>query len=289
MIQLYQPDIKQLYPVRDNSVHKGSCGKIAVVAGSLTMAGAAILTSIAALRSGAGLVYLFTISELIPYINVAYPELICIPLESKNGLISSVNNDYIVQKVKDLKCDSVVIGPGMGREPDTQILIRKLTLDFDWLPTILDADALFSLSVSYIKKIQHPLILTPHLGEFLRLFSSLDDASYSREEQAYYAFDSIKHIVVLKGHKTVVASSKGVYINHTGNAGMATAGSGDVLAGMIANFSGQKESLEDSCVLSVYCHGLAGDRAFLKFNDGLIASDILSFIGPSIQKIKGEA
>lgn len=289
MIPSFQPDLKSLYPVRLNDVHKGDCGRVGVLAGSVRMAGAAILTAMAAIKSGAGLVYLFTVEELVPYINIAYPELICVPLKSRDGFLSLENENFLVDEIKKLRCDCLAVGPGMGRHDEVQDLISRMIPRLNHIPVVLDADALFVLSALDLKKMDQSLVITPHMGEFDHLFSKLPfyDERLSKKELAYHAFDWLGKTVVLKGTGTCIASQKGVYVNQTGNSGMATAGSGDVLTGVLVRFMAEGLPAFEASVLAVYLHGLAGDLAYSLYDDGLVAGHIIDQLGSAIKKLKG--
>ncbi|MBI5698941.1 NAD(P)H-hydrate dehydratase [Candidatus Saganbacteria bacterium] len=261
-------------PKRKPNTHKGDYGKVFVLAGSEGMLGAAILCSRGALRVGAGLVYLSVPGNLRDTANLAAPEVI----------ISNFDPAY--------SADAVVIGPGLGaRRRDARDLLFKLNLKKFKAPIILDADGLnaFLEDKESLKKLDLDLVLTPHPGELSRLLDRpITDIQKNREKSAVEAAKLFNCLVVLKGHRTVIADKSGkVKINQTGNPGMATAGVGDVLAGMIAGLAGQGIKTHDAAILGVYLHGLAGDLAAKEKGEyGMIASDLVEKIPAAILKAK---
>jgi NAD(P)H-hydrate epimerase len=261
-------------PKRKLNTHKGDYGKVFILAGSEGMLGAAILCSRGALRVGAGLVYLSVPKNLRDIANLATPEVI----------ISDQDQAY--------SADAIVIGPGLGaRRRDARDLLFKLNLKKIKIPIILDADGLnaFPEDAESLKKFDLDLILTPHPGELSRLLGrSIPDIQKNREKSAREAAKSFNCTVVLKGYRTVIADQTGkVKVNNTGNPGMATAGVGDVLAGMIAGLAGQGIKSYEAAVLGTYLHGLAGDLAEKEKGEyGMIASDLVDKIPAAILKAK---
>ncbi len=246
-----------LIPQRAYDVHKGQCGRIGVLAGSIRMPGAGILAALAALRSGAGVVYLIIDQTLAPLIAIQYPELIVLGYEDWGAY----------------EFDVMIVGPGLGALVH-DFRDRVLALS---IPLVLDADALVPEFVSYLSPGQ--AILTPHPGEFLRLWG---EVGADRSLAAQRAARASGQVLVLKGAGTVISDGKKTQLNGTGNPGMATAGSGDVLAGLIGGILGQyasPRSLYDAACLGTYWHGIAGDLAFKQFGNGLIASDIIRNVG----------
>ena len=280
---------------RPVTVHKGDMGRVYILAGSRGMTGAAHLTGMAALRSGAGLVTVGVPEAVYSIIARREFELMVKPLLStKQGTLSfksfsEIQKFCVTQNV-------LAIGPGLSQEPSTQKLVRKV-LAKTKLPVVIDADALNALkghldilkngvSHRFPKMVTDPVILTPHPGEFLRVFGGkLDDSNTLRKKRALEVARKYGVVIVLKGHHTVVASPHGsVYVNPTGNPGMATAGSGDVLTGVIAALVGQGLSCCEAACLGVYVHGLAGDKAAKKIGQvSLVAGDILLFL-PAVFK-----
>ena len=267
---------KQL--ARHRHSHKGDYGRIFVLAGSHGMSGVCFLTSMAALRSGAGLVTVGIPKSLTLPLARKMTEAMTFPLpETPAGTLS----DRAFSSAKRFleKQDVLAIGPGLSLNLKTQFLIRKIVLA-SRKPMVIDADALtaFSGKTSLLKKIKSPTILTPHAGEFARLFGGKAPGSDSeRKKRALEAAKKFRVILVLKGYGTVVASPGGeIYVNGTGNPGMATGGSGDVLTGVIAAMLGQGVRPFEAACFGVFVHGLAGDFAARKKGQiSLIAGDIL--------------
>jgi len=276
---------------RSLNSHKGDFGHIFILAGSPRFSGAAVLTSLAALRCGAGLVTLGIPKSLnLAIIKIKPKEVMTLPLpETKQGTISLDSYKKINNFIKNV--DILVIGPGLGQNKSTQSLVRKLISKID-KPTVIDADGINAL-VGHLKILLSTIdyrlstILTPHPGEMARLLgTSIKKVQLRRKDIAKKFAKDYKVTVVLKGHHTVVADDKGnLYINKTGNPGMATAGSGDVLTGMIGAFLGQGLSAFEAAKYAVYLHGKAGDLAAKeKTQLGMIASDIINKIPEAIKK-----
>lgn len=265
-------------PKRAKDSHKGSFGRLLIVAGSSGMSGSAILASRAAMRSGVGLTYLAVPQKLVDFIDLASPEVITLSFE----------------KIKTIKPNTLVVGPGLGLTPKTrQLLFSLLTTHYAQLTTILlDADALNIVAkrIGLLRKAQAKakVIITPHPGEMARLIKKkIAYVQSNRRKVAKEFARSHNCVVVLKGHRTLVADPCGdVYENKTGNPGMATAGVGDVLSGMIGALSAQGLSSFDAAMIGVYTHGQAGDMAAREKGEcGLIASDIVEKIPYAIRKI----
>lgn len=271
---------------RRRESHKGDFGRVFVVAGSVGLTGAATLCSNAALRSGAGLVTLGIPTSLNSAMEVKLTEAMTLPLaETKELSLSLKAEKKILEKAED--SEVVVLGPGLSRQRETSRLIRKIVLKIK-KDLVLDADALNAVAVetSLLKKMKGRCVITPHEGEMSRLINK--SAGYVKNNRLSVAKKFSRDynaVVVLKGHGTVVADIDGkFYINKTGNPGMATAGSGDVLTGVIAGFLAQGLKLFDAARLGVYIHGLAGDLAAKdKGEIGLIAGDILEKIPYAIK------
>lgn len=262
---------------RPDDMHKGQCGKVLIAAGQHMMAGAAIFALRSALRSGSGLVYGLCTSEIVPIIQTSVPEAICTLWDAS--------------KVDMTKYDAICVGPGMGVGSRTEeILVCALTQSQK--PVLIDADGLNTVAAScelqtIIKNRNYPVIITPHIGEASRLLGNLDLSNYSKLEIGERLHDLYGCISVVKGHETLVAvSEEKAYINTTGNPGMATAGSGDVLSGIITSLAGQGYVADDAARLGVYIHGLAGDIAREKVGEyGLIASDIIENLPIAFMKL----
>ena len=268
--------VRSILPRRDPAGHKGDFGKLLCVCGSVGYTGAPVFASRAAVRTGAGLVFLAVPEQVWPVVAVKSEEAMPFPLpETAEGRLSLLAEEPIRQRAAS--CDAVLIGCGLGRDRQTDALVRKL-LDID-RPLVLDADGLNALDgcPEQLQRRTAPTVLTPHEGEFLRLGGDL-----SRGREAAAAAFSRKYGVylVLKGHRTLVADPEGrLAVNETGNSGMAKGGSGDVLAGMIVSLLGQGCGAFDACCAAVWLHGRAGDRAAAdKGERGMTPTDLLEQI-----------
>ncbi|MDD2689035.1 MAG: NAD(P)H-hydrate dehydratase [Candidatus Omnitrophica bacterium] len=278
---------------RNPKSHKGDFGHLFILAGSAKFSGAAVLCAEAAMRSGAGLVTLGIPKSLNnAIIKIKPKEVMTLPLpQTQEGTLSLAG----LRKIKDFlkEIDVAVLGPGLGKNNSTYNLILKLLSKISRM-TVIDADGLNAL-VGHLKILRdnaevrkQPAILTPHPGEMARLLGiSINKVQAKRKEIARRFAKYYNCIVVLKGHKTIVADSHGkIYANNTGNPGMATAGSGDVLTGIIGAFLGQGLSAFSATKYAVYLHGFAGDLAAKeKTQLGMIASDIIAKIPEAIKKM----
>jgi NAD(P)H-hydrate epimerase len=258
--------------------HKGDFGKVCIIAGSIGMSGAAALAGRAALRAGAGLVRVATPRSVLPIVASIEPSFTTVPLpEDGAGRISAEAISTILKIIEEN--DAVAFGPGIGTSGILRSILQSL-LEQDGLKLVIDADGLNNLAgmKDWTAKLKANLILTPHPGEMRRLWSGLfrDKIPSDRQQQASQLAQQTGTIVVLKGAGTVVTNGEKVYVNKTGNPGMATAGSGDVLTGVVAALLGQGMSSFEAAVLGVYIHGMAGDIAAGKLGQvSLIATDIL--------------
>ena len=257
--------------------HKGDYGKVCIIAGSIGMSGAAALAGQAALRAGAGLVRVATPKSVLPIVAAIEPSFTTIALpEDSAGLISAKAIHAVLEAVG--QNDAMAFGPGIGTSGALRSILETL-LEQEPLRLVIDADGLNNLAgiKNWPARLKAKLILTPHPGEMKRLWSGLlrEELPTDRQQQALQFAQHTNTIVVLKGAGTVVTDGEKVYINKTGNPGMATAGSGDVLTGVITALLGQGLSGFDAAVLGVYIHGLAGDIAAEKTGQiSLIATDI---------------
>ncbi len=274
----------QLLPRRPDA-HKGDFGHIFILAGSARFSGAAVLSGEAAIRSGAGLVTLGIPKSLnSAIIKIKPKEVMTLPLpETSDGSLSSAGYKKIKDFVKN--ADVLVVGPGLTQNKSTQVLTRKVISKID-KPMVIDADGLNALA-GHLDLLGFARILTPHPGEMARLLGvSIKKVQDNRIYITRKFAKDYKVTLVLKGHDTIVADFSGnLYINKTGNPGMATAGSGDVLTGMIAAFLAQGLKAFDASKCAVYLHGLAGDLAAKeKTQLGMIASDIIDKIPEAVKK-----
>ena len=272
---------------RKRQTHKGDYGRLLIIAGSVGMTGAAFLASEAALRSGCGLVTLGLPESLNTIAEKKLTEVITKPLpETKEKTLSKKALSEIIALLKNK--DAAVIGPGLSQHKQTKALVLSLLPKLD-TPAVLDADALNSLAgkVSVVKKANAPLIMTPHPGEMARLINTkTKDIQKNRKTVALDFAKKYNVTLVLKGHNTVVANPKHkIYVNKTGNPGMATAGSGDVLCGIIGSFLAQGATPYEAAKQGVYIHGLAGDLAAKEVGEvSLIAGDILKKVPEAIKQ-----
>jgi NAD(P)H-hydrate epimerase len=276
-------------PRRAADSHKGSYGSILVVAGSRGMAGAAALAGASALRSGAGLVRVATAAEVQPTVASFEPSYMTYPLPCDDeGVISFRRSQGVLERMME-SADVVAVGPGLGRSDDVQGLVRWL-IESSGKPLVLDADALNAIAgdVSVLGGLTAPAVITPHPGEFSRLVGApTDRVQADRENQAAGLASRFEHlVVVLKGSGTVVTDGSRVYVNRTGNPGMATGGVGDALTGVVAALLGQKLPAFDAARLGVYIHGLAGDIARDQNGEiGLIAGDVVDALPDAFDHI----
>jgi NAD(P)H-hydrate epimerase len=276
--------MRPLIEPRAADSHKGDYGRILVVAGSRGLTGSASLCARAALRSGAGLVTVATPASAVPIVASLGAEYMTLPLdEAADGTVAESALDRILA----FKADVIAVGPGIGRTASAAAVVHGLVARSS-VPLVLDADALIAFAGQadlLAAREDIEIVVTPHPGEMAALTGlSIEDIEADRLEVARTLASTHGVHVVLKGHRTVVASPDGtVTINTTGNPGMATAGAGDVLTGMIAAWLGQVDSMEEAARLAVYLHGLAGDLAAAERGQvALIAGDLIDRLGAAV-------
>jgi len=280
-------NIPKLKP-RAAEAHKGDFGRVCIIAGSVGMSGAAALVGTAALRAGAGLVRVAVPEAVLQIVASIEPSFTTIPLPSDNkGRIATKAVRAVLAAAEDN--DVVAFGPGVGVAAGPRAVLEEL-LRRDGLRLIIDADGLNNLAKikDWVKELKASLILTPHPGELRRLWQGLfrEDIPTERVVQAGRLAAECSSVVVLKGAGTVVSDGDKVYVNTTGNPGMATAGSGDVLTGVIAALCGQGLNNFDASVLGAYVHGLAGDIAAKELGQiSLIARDLLDSLPKAFMSI----
>lgn len=268
--------------------HKGTFGKVCIAAGSMGMSGAAALAGKAALRAGAGLVRVATARSALPIVASIEPSYTTIPLaEDSAGRISARAINTLLEAVS--QNDAIAFGPGVGVSGGLRLIVRTL-LEQEQLPLVIDGDGLNNLSriIDWPSNLRARLVLTPHPGEMKRLWSGLfrEEMPSGRQQQASELAQHTGTVVVLKGAGTVVSDGQKLYVNKTGNPGMATAGSGDVLTGTVTALIGQGLSNFDAAVLGVYVHGLAGDIAAEKLGQvSLIATDIIDALSEAFMRL----
>jgi len=274
---------------RAKDAHKGDFGKVCIIAASIGMSGSAALAGRAALRAGAGLVRVATPKSALPIVASIEPCFTTVPLsEDTSGKISAEAINTILNLIPDNDC--LAFGPGVGISQGVRSILQRL-LEQEGLRLVIDADGLNNLSMinDWPGQTRASVVLTPHPGEMKRLWVGLfrEPIPADRRQQAVTLANKTKAIVVLKGAGTVVTDGDKVYVNKTGNPGMATAGAGDVLTGVITALMGQGLSNFDAAVLGVYVHGLAGDIAAKKTGQiSLIATDIIDSLGDAFKKRK---
>lgn len=267
-----------LLPERPRDGHKGTFGTIAVVAGSVGYTGAAALSSTAALRAGAGLVTLGIPASLNDVLEAKVTEVITRPLPETPARSLSTSAIPLVLELAE-SADALALGPGMSRHPETAEAIREILREVS-VPCVLDADGLNAVRIEHLasRRGGAPLVVTPHPGEMARLIGgTARDVQRRRAEVAVDVAKRARATVVLKGASTVVADADGrLFVNPAGNSGLATAGSGDVLTGVIAAFLGRGMIGVQASALGALVHGLAGDVAAEKRGEmGMIAGDVL--------------
>jgi ADP-dependent NAD(P)H-hydrate dehydratase / NAD(P)H-hydrate epimerase len=279
--------IGKISPRKEDS-HKGDYGRVLVVAGSRGMTGAACLCCMGALRAGSGLVKCAVPHALNTIMEIKLTEAMTLPLPgNKDGTAFGTASLKGILSFSG-ECDVVAAGPGLGASGEVKKLVsdmlKKITA-----PLVLDADGLNAIAgkMSILKKRNAATVLTPHVGEMARMMKK--DAELIGEQRLEMAKELASDtgcVVCLKGHKTVIAEASGrSFVNNTGNSGMATGGSGDVLTGIIASFIGQGLEPYSASVSAVYLHGLAGDIACQKKGAfSMIASDIIECLPEAFAK-----
>ncbi len=272
---------------RKQDSHKGNFGHLFILAGSRGFSGAACLCAESALRSGAGLVTVGIPESLHGIVGVKLTEAMTKPLpQTKSGTLSL--KAFTQLKNFFQRIDILAIGPGLSQEVETQQLIRKIISEID-IPMVIDADGLNALEgkLELLKKNTAMKIITPHPGEMARILGiSIDEVQKNRRILAKRFSCRYNMVTILKGYRTVVADSSGkTYLNTTGNPGMAKAGTGDVLTGIIAAFCAQGAAAFEAAKAAVYVHGLAADLALKeKGKVSLLASDIIDTLPEVFKK-----
>lgn len=267
-------------PERTDNAHKGDVGRIAVIGGccdEVMMVGAPAMVAIAAFRSGAGLVQM-----MLPE-SIRSAAAVLAPYATTRTLPAEL--PALLDAVRDFNTDVVAVGPGLGRSLEASVLAGFLT-EFDG-PVVLDADGLNLLATTTPFEIPNPqrVVMTPHPGEMIRLLASrgkdrsIDSSPGPRQEAACALVEAFGCTAVLKGNRTIVTNGERLYINETGNAGMATGGTGDVLTGIIAALIGQSMSPFEGAILGVHLHGLAGDFAAEELGRrSMTAMDLIEYL-----------
>lgn len=273
---------------RPDDSNKGTLGSLLCICGSYGMAGAAIMAGKAALRCGIGLLKIAVPKSIYPVCATNILESVYYPLEeTSNGVISSKNTDFLLEMCE--KSSAVVIGCGLSVCDDTKNLVQSVITNCE-KPLVIDADALNCIcnKPEILKNLKAPAIITPHPGEMARLLHSTPKTVNSNRENTAIDFaKKIGVVTVLKGAGTIIASPDGeVYINHTGNSGMATGGSGDVLSGIIGSLLAQGASPINAAAAGVFLHGTIGDLAAEKLGKiSMLPTDMIDMIPTAYLKL----
>lgn len=277
---LEENDIRSRLLHRDDFAHKGNMGNALIVAGSYGMAGAAVLATRACLRSGVGKVTAITPKKNYDIMQIAVPEAVLQMDHEETAFTEAVDTDGF---------DALGIGPGLGHQETTAIAmiaqIRRAQC-----PIVADADALNILAShrAWMQQLPKGIIMTPHPQELDRLTGSPANADYERLHRACELAKSLQAYIILKGHNSALCLPNGnVFFNPTGNSGMATAGSGDVLTGIITALLARGYHQQNACMVGMYLHGLAGDLAAKELGkESLVASDIIDHLPQAFQYLE---
>lgn len=279
--------MREIVPARAADSHKGDFGRVLIVAGSTGRTGAAHLSALGALRSGAGLVTVATPRSCLPMIASMAPEYMTQALEETDA---GTVDFGAVDRVLDIKTDIIAVGPGLGQEPSTAAFVQAL-IERSGVPIVVDADGLNAFAGDperLMGREEVAVVITPHPGEMARLMNTTIEAVQRDRVRAARDFAAAHRLhVVLKGHRTIIAGPDGrTFVNLTGNSGMATGGTGDLLTGMIAAWFAQLLDAEAACKLAVYVHGTAGDLAEADEGEvSLIAGDVAARLGDAILEL----
>ncbi|MDS1029213.1 NAD(P)H-hydrate dehydratase [Bacillota bacterium LX-D] len=281
--------IVKLLPKREPSGHKGTFGHVLVIGASEGMTGAVALSGNAALRTGCGKATIAFPRSLNHIMEVKTTEVMTKPLPETDAKSLSLEALPELLNISE-QVDSIVLGPGISRHDSTLSLVRDF-LTKAVKPIVIDADALWAINnqEELVSKVRVPIVLTPHPGEMAHLLGkSIEGIQKARPNIALECAQKYNAVVVLKGAKTIIASPKGIlYVNVTGNAGMGTAGSGDVLAGMIGSFLAQGMEPLEASVCAVYLHGLSGDFGAEAFGQrALTAGDLLTYLPMALKEME---
>ena len=290
MVKIERAEVQRILKERPEDMHKGQAGRVLIIAGSKGMAGAAALTARGALYSGAGLVKIAAPTEIFNILQVTALEAMCIDREE------------LWDPFFDLSVyDAIAIGPGLGVNDQNVDLLSKVLKDFEG-PVVIDADGINCLCERPValEMRKGPTVLTPHPGEAGRLLKAFAKGDYKElgREASAKALANLPCgdgplIVLLKGSETIVASAGDLFVNTTGNPGMATGGSGDVLTGIIVSFMAQglhylEANVAEAVTAAAYIHGLAGDIAAEELGQyGMTSADIADAVAEAIKEVTG--
>jgi NAD(P)H-hydrate epimerase len=273
-------------PERAKDTHKGTYGKTLFIAGSSSYLGAPYFSALSFLKAGGGLSYLATPKSISPFLASKGGEIVFVlQKETPSGSIALESKDELLEFSQTV--DMVVLGPGLSLARGTQKLVQELTPKID-KPLLIDGDGITAIAedVGKIKKREAPTILTPHLGEMSRITKmAISEINRNKIDVLQRTARKLNAIIILKGAHSLIGYPDGtVFINVSGNSGMATAGSGDVLTGTIAAMYGLGLALEDAVRMGVFIHGFSGDVAAVdKGEDGITAQDILDYLPETVK------
>lgn len=266
--------VRRLLPVRSRWAHKGDFGKVLLLCGSKGLAGAAMLAARAALRTGSGLVYLGVPEAIYPIAAGSCASAVVFPLAcDEDGKFSLSSFQELKKRLSGM--DAVLFGCGVGQSEELWLLLKWLLLNCR-VPLVLDADGINAAAphIDVLRGCACPVVLTPHDGEFLRLGG--DPKAADRTQEAMRLADRTHAVLLLKGSRTVITDGLNVYVNHTGNPGLAAGGSGDVLAGMLVSLLGQHIMPLEAAAAAAWLHGSAADLAAQELGEyGMVPEDLL--------------
>lgn len=280
--------IRPYFERRNKDTHKGTYGHLFVVSGSLGKTGAAIMAGKSALKMGAGLVTVGTPQSCLPIVARSMMELMTEPLpETEEGTLSSQALEKVLSLLKGK--DALMLGPGISTHDSTKEFVITLLPKIK-IPVVLDADALniLALNPDLLKSLSKPAVITPHPGEFARLVRLSTEEVLAKRLELVPRFSAEYGVyVVLKGYRTLIGAPDGrTYINPTGNPGMASAGSGDVLSGMIASMVIQEKNILEAVLAAVYIHGLSGDIGAKRLGEKfLTAGNIITYLPAAVKTL----
>jgi len=279
-------------PYRSPATHKFDAGVLVMVAGSARYRGAALLAGEAALRGGCGMVYLGLPGSIRAEIDVALREVITVPLpETADGTVAPEALDHLQPYLG--RAHAVAIGSGLGRHPDTERFVRDF-LGASGLPAVVDADAIsaFAGQPERLGELDPPVVITPHSGELGRLLDEdIPEGAIERLSRTAAIAQDLNVALLHKGAPTLIAEPlRGVYINTTGSSALATAGTGDVLTGLVGSFIAQGATPADAACVGAWLHGRAGDLAAAEWGQrGVIAGDLLRYLGGAVLELEAAA
>ena len=274
--EMTEADVRRLLPVRPRESHKGDFGRVLLLCGSTGFTGAARLAARAAMRAGSGLVFLGVPEAVYPIVAAGLEEPVVFPLPcDEAGRLSEAAVQPILERLPQM--DAVLFGPGLGRSDAILTLLCQLLRE-SRAPVVLDADGINCLQghMDVLRKRTCPTILTPHDGEFARIY---DGAPLGRYGETVALARESGCIVLRKGHRTLISDGTVTWRNRTGNPGMAKGGSGDVLSGILVSLLGQKVAPLEAAALAAWIHGAAGDRCAARLGEwGMLPSDLIEEI-----------